>query len=360
MPCEEVEFEDHGRYHAALEDSTWNETCNIAAESPSTSIDRVNNGAPAKVTKIFQPIVFAPAAKSRAVEVACSVGSEQAMERETPLAYHLFAGPNTRLWKSEAIGSTESWESLPPDPCNEHGADSQWRACCHNGETCGRNQMDVPDLSRVSYAWPTTFLTASEMHNPIPNLAASGQLHPLGTAKQDRGRNDSMPRLVGRPRRRQDASVAWKNLQNPDKQTPQSQPRKARLAALTREAVQALEERLPLPAAAAALGVSPAELRRACRRLGVPRWRHRAHAAAAAAVAAPTARAMAYAANLRRRYGKAAAGSAAGSASSETPTEIDSTGAASGEGESASQHAAAAAAAAGAAKTLAASPTRPS
>ncbi len=69
------------------------------------------------------------------------------------------------------------------------------------------------------------------------------------------------------------------------------------------ETVLALEARLPLPAAAAALGVSPAALRRACRRLGVPRWRHRAHAAAAAAAAAPAARAVAYAANLRRRYG---------------------------------------------------------
>ncbi len=72
---------------------------------------------------------------------------------------------------------------------------------------------------------------------------------------------------------------------------------------LTMESLLALEARLPLPAAAAALGVSPAELRRACRRLGVPRWRHRAAAAAAAAAAAPAARTVAYAANLRRRYG---------------------------------------------------------
>ncbi len=63
-----------------------------------------------------------------------------------------------------------------------------------------------------------------------------------------------------------------------------------------------LETRLPLSAAAAALGVSPADLRRACRPLGVRRWRHRAHAAAAAAAASPVARTVAYAANLRRRY----------------------------------------------------------
>ena len=74
-------------------------------------------------------------------------------------------------------------------------------------------------------------------------------------------------------------------------------------AGSTLEIALALEARLPLPAAAAALGVSPAELRRACRRLGVPRWRHRAHAATAAAAAAPAARTVAYAANLRRRYG---------------------------------------------------------
>ena len=73
-------------------------------------------------------------------------------------------------------------------------------------------------------------------------------------------------------------------------------------ASLTLESVLDLEARLPLSAAAAALGVSPAELRRACRRLGVRRWRHRAHAAAAAAAASPVARTVAYAANLRRRY----------------------------------------------------------
>jgi hypothetical protein len=72
---------------------------------------------------------------------------------------------------------------------------------------------------------------------------------------------------------------------------------------LTLETVLALEARMPLPAAAAALGVSTAELRRACRRLGIPRWRYRAHAATAAAAAAPGARTVAYAANLRRRYG---------------------------------------------------------
>ena len=74
-------------------------------------------------------------------------------------------------------------------------------------------------------------------------------------------------------------------------------------ACLTLEHVLALEARLPLPAAAAAIGLSPAELRRTCRRLGVPRWRHRAAAAAAAAAAAPAARTVAYVANLRRRYG---------------------------------------------------------
>ena len=77
-------------------------------------------------------------------------------------------------------------------------------------------------------------------------------------------------------------------------------------ASLTLESVLELEARLPLSAAAAALGVSPSELRRACRRLGVRRWRHRAHAAAAAAAASPAARTVAYAANLRRRYGGAA------------------------------------------------------
>jgi hypothetical protein len=77
-------------------------------------------------------------------------------------------------------------------------------------------------------------------------------------------------------------------------------------ASLTLESVLELEARLPLSAAAAALGVSPYELRRACRSLGVRRWSHRAHAAAATAVASPAARTMAYAANLRRRYGGAA------------------------------------------------------
>ena len=71
---------------------------------------------------------------------------------------------------------------------------------------------------------------------------------------------------------------------------------------LSLESIQALEQRFPLAHAAAALGVSPAELRRACRRLGIARWRHRAHAAAAAAIAAPELRTVAYAANLRRRY----------------------------------------------------------
>jgi hypothetical protein len=74
-------------------------------------------------------------------------------------------------------------------------------------------------------------------------------------------------------------------------------------ASLTLGSVLAMEARMPLSPAAAALGISLSELRRACRRLGVPRWRHRAHAAAAAAAASPTARTVAYAANLRRRYG---------------------------------------------------------
>ena len=67
--------------------------------------------------------------------------------------------------------------------------------------------------------------------------------------------------------------------------------------------IQALERQAPLPAAAASLGMTPSELRRACRRLGIDRWRFRAHAAAAAAAAAPESRAVAYVANLRRRYG---------------------------------------------------------
>ena len=78
--------------------------------------------------------------------------------------------------------------------------------------------------------------------------------------------------------------------------------RRQEASALTLDTIQDLEERLSLSAAAAALGVSPAELRRACRRLGVQRWRHRAHAATAAAVAAPEERAVAYTANLRRKY----------------------------------------------------------
>ena len=82
-------------------------------------------------------------------------------------------------------------------------------------------------------------------------------------------------------------------------------PAHGRGAPFTLETVRALEARMPLPAAATALGVSQAELRRACRRLGVTRWSHRAHAATAAAAAAPGARTVAYAVNLRRRYGGA-------------------------------------------------------
>ena len=88
-------------------------------------------------------------------------------------------------------------------------------------------------------------------------------------------------------------------------------------ASLTLESVLDLEARLPLSAAAAAACVSPAELRRACRRLGVRRWRHRAHAAAAAAAASPAARTVAYAANLRRRYGGAAVAAAAAAAAAD-------------------------------------------
>ncbi len=49
-------------------------------------------------------------------------------------------------------------------------------------------------------------------------------------------------------------------------------------ASLTLENVLAMETRLPISAATAALGMSPAELRSACHRLGVSNWRHRAHA----------------------------------------------------------------------------------
>ena len=88
------------------------------------------------------------------------------------------------------------------------------------------------------------------------------------------------------------------------------------LPQLTLAAIRSLEQRLPLHAAAAVLGITPHELRAACRHLGISRWHHRAHAAAAAAVAAPERRTVAYAANLRRRYcgGKEAAEAAAGSA----------------------------------------------
>ena len=78
------------------------------------------------------------------------------------------------------------------------------------------------------------------------------------------------------------------------------------LDGITLAAIRTLEQQLPLPDAAATLGVTPAELRRACRSLGITRWQHRAHAAAAAAAAAPELRAVAYAANLRRRYRSAA------------------------------------------------------
>ena len=57
----------------------------------------------------------------------------------------------------------------------------------------------------------------------------------------------------------------------PPPRTPLQQHQQQPLAALTLESVQALEARLPLAAAAAALGVSPAELRSACRRLR-PGW----------------------------------------------------------------------------------------
>ena len=78
--------------------------------------------------------------------------------------------------------------------------------------------------------------------------------------------------------------------------------RSAQLESLTMEDLRELEERLPLHAAAASLGISMTDLRRACRRLGIFRWRHRARAAFAAAVAEPEARAVSYAANLRRQY----------------------------------------------------------
>jgi predicted secreted protein len=67
--------------------------------------------------------------------------------------------------------------------------------------------------------------------------------------------------------------------------------------------IQSLEQQMPMSAAAAALGISIPDLRRACRLHGIRRWRHRAHAAAAAATSDPALRAVAYAANLRRRYG---------------------------------------------------------
>ena len=97
-------------------------------------------------------------------------------------------------------------------------------------------------------------------------------------------------------------------------------------AHLTLEDIRVLEKRHPLAAAAAALGVSPAELRRACRRLGIPRWRHRAHAAAAAALAAPELRTVVYAASLRRRYRSGGAAAAAGPAGDDCHQDRDSEG----------------------------------
>ena len=82
-------------------------------------------------------------------------------------------------------------------------------------------------------------------------------------------------------------------------------PGEARLE-LTLELLRELEGRMALPAAAALLGTSPADLRRACRSLGVARWSHRAAAAAQAAMSEPETRAMAYVAILRRRLNRPA------------------------------------------------------
>ena len=47
---------------------------------------------------------------------------------------------------------------------------------------------------------------------------------------------------------------------------------------ITETVIRSLETRMPLPAAAASIGISPAELRRICRSVGINRWNHRAHA----------------------------------------------------------------------------------
>lgn len=54
--------------------------------------------------------------------------------------------------------------------------------------------------------------------------------------------------------------------------------------ALTGEFLHAMALRMPLLRAAAALGISAAALRAACRRVGMRSWDHRSHAAAARAV----------------------------------------------------------------------------
>jgi len=54
--------------------------------------------------------------------------------------------------------------------------------------------------------------------------------------------------------------------------------------ALTGEFLHAMALRMPLLRAAAALGISAATLRAACRRVGMRSWDHRSHAAAATAV----------------------------------------------------------------------------
>jgi hypothetical protein len=76
---------------------------------------------------------------------------------------------------------------------------------------------------------------------------------------------------------------------------------------LTREFLDALALRMPLLRAAAALGISAAALRAACRKVGMRTWDHRHHALAARAVATVDSRgntrAAAYLLSVRQRLG---------------------------------------------------------
>ena len=84
------------------------------------------------------------------------------------------------------------------------------------------------------------------------------------------------------------AVVAGSSILKPDRQ-------------LDFRTIMQLEADYSLASAAAVLGISQAELRSACRRLGIRRWNHRSSVAAAAAVAQADRKAVSYVFNLRRR-----------------------------------------------------------